>query len=74
MNGFAVRASTRLVDTHARLIDRDDLLVDGALKVQGRHVQLRVGPGMFGWFEDPCQTKLPSGTPLEPARWSAEDE
>ena len=56
MNEFAVERPTRLVDTHARLIDEDDLLVDGALKSQGRHVQLRIGPRHVRVVpRDPCQ-------------------
>ena len=66
MNEFAVERPTRLVDTHARLIDEDDLLVDGALKSQGRHVQLRVGPRHVRVVpRDPCQLRAIRGH-----RWS----
>ena len=39
-----VKGPTRLVDAHARAIDQDNLLVDGALEGQGGDAQLRIRP------------------------------
>ena len=44
MDEIAVERPARLVDTHARAIHQEDLLIDGALEGQGRDAQLRVRP------------------------------